>query len=81
MRVNGVFSLVFFSSATTRVQSLGAALYGYAETYYEDNIQPLTDGYTQWASGVKDSVLEKIQHTVGDYIPIRANETKSSGQQ
>ncbi|XP_075907152.1 apolipoprotein C-IV [Nelusetta ayraudi] len=69
------------SSAKTKVQTLGTTLYGYAETYYEDNIQPLTDSYTQWASGVKNSVLEKIQHTVGNYIPITANETDSAGQQ
>lgn len=60
---------------------MGSTLYGYAETYYEDNIQPLTDSYTQWASSVKSSVLEKIQHTVGDYIPMRANRTNSAGQQ
>lgn len=72
---------VFSSSAKTKVQTLGTTLYGYAETYYEDNIQPLTDSYTQWASGVKNSVLEKIQHTVGNYIPITANETDSAGQQ
>lgn len=72
---------VFSSSAKTKVKSLGTTLYGYAETYYEDNIQPLTDSYTQWASGVKNSVLEKIQHTVGNYIPITANKTDSAGQQ
>lgn len=72
---------MFPSSAKTKVQSLGATLYGYAETYYEDSIQPIAESYTQWASTVKNSVMEKIQHTVGDYIPIRANKTVSADQQ
>lgn len=72
---------VFSSAAKTKVQDFGSTVYGYAETYYEDNIQPLTDGYTQWVSSVKSTVLEKIQHTVGNYIPIRANASDSAGQQ
>lgn len=73
--------MFLLSSATTRVQSVGATLYGYAGTYYEDNIQPLTHGYTQWASGVKNTVLEKIQDTVGGYISAEANRTAGASQQ
>lgn len=69
------------SAAKTKVQNIGATAYGYAETYYADNIQPLTDSYSQWLSGVKNSVLEKVQHTVGDYIPTRGNTSDGAGQQ
>lgn len=70
-----------------KVWNFTESLYGFAETYYEDNIQPLTGRYTQWASGVKSSMLDKIQKTIENYVPTVANQTfwavkqKKSGQQ
>lgn len=75
------WTCVFSSAAKTNVENFGATVYGYAETYYEDNIQPLTDSYTQWASSVKSSVLAKIQDTVGSYMPMRANKSDSAVRQ
>ncbi|KAM3613813.1 uncharacterized protein V6R79_005403 [Siganus canaliculatus] len=48
----------------TKVQGIGEALWGFVGTYYEDNIEPLTESYVEWASNVKTSVVEKIQRSI-----------------
>ncbi|TKS82338.1 hypothetical protein D9C73_016447 [Collichthys lucidus] len=47
----------------------------FAGTYYEDHIQPVADSYAEWASGIKTSVVEKIQTTIDNYSkqPIPAD--------
>lgn len=49
------------------VQSIGGTVMDFAGTYYEDHIQPVADSYAEWASGIKTSVVEKIQTTIDNY--------------
>ncbi|XP_045902001.1 apolipoprotein C-IV [Micropterus dolomieu] len=56
-----------------KVQVFGGVVLDYFGAYYEDHIQPVADSYTEWASTVKSSVLEKIQTTIDKYWPSKAS--------
>lgn len=66
-------TFAFCREAKTKVQDLGGAVIGFAGAYYEDHIQPVTDSYAEWASNVKSTVREKIQTTIENYMPLKAN--------
>ncbi|KAM8869243.1 apolipoprotein C-IV [Spinachia spinachia] len=53
-----------------KVQDLGGPVMDFIEAYYEDHIQPVTESYVQWASNLRSSMLDKIQITIGDYLPL-----------
>uniref|UniRef100_A0A671WK33 Uncharacterized protein n=1 Tax=Sparus aurata TaxID=8175 RepID=A0A671WK33_SPAAU len=71
----GTYLCTFAShrEAKAKVQGLGDAVLGFVGTYYEDHIQPVTSSYADWASDVKNSVFEKIQATISNYMPSNAN--------
>uniref|UniRef100_A0A3Q3QSX5 Apolipoprotein C-IV n=1 Tax=Monopterus albus TaxID=43700 RepID=A0A3Q3QSX5_MONAL len=51
---------------------VGATALGFFSAYYEDHIQPVTDGYAKWASDVKTSTQNKIQTIIDNYMPFIA---------
>lgn len=59
--------------ARTNLQDVGWGVYGFLGTYYEDHIQPLKDSYTEWASGIRNSMWDKIKTTIDNYAPKKAN--------
>ncbi|XP_039886228.1 apolipoprotein C-IV [Simochromis diagramma] len=61
-------------AAKNKILALGALTQGFAGAYYEDHIQPVTDSYVEWASGVKSSVWERIQTTIGHYTPFNTTQ-------
>ncbi|XP_041649654.1 apolipoprotein C-IV isoform X2 [Cheilinus undulatus] len=60
-------------AAKAKVQGYGDLAMGFAGTYYEDHIQPMTDRYIGWASNMKNSMLEKVQSTFDHYNPLKAS--------
>uniref|UniRef100_A0A672Y6F6 Uncharacterized protein n=1 Tax=Sphaeramia orbicularis TaxID=375764 RepID=A0A672Y6F6_9TELE len=61
---------VSYREAKVKVQDFGEAALGFAGAYYEDHIQPVTASYTDWASGLKSTLWEKIKTTIDDYSPF-----------
>ncbi|CAI5663600.1 unnamed protein product [Oreochromis niloticus] len=61
-------------AAKNKVLAIGELAQGFAAAYYEDHIQPVTDSYVEWASGVKSSVWEKIQTTIDHYTPFNTTQ-------
>lgn len=59
--------------ARTKLQDMGGAVFGFFGTYYEDHIQPVKDSYTEWASGIREAMWDKIQTTIDNYRPKKAN--------
>ncbi|XP_061573204.1 apolipoprotein C-IV [Cololabis saira] len=57
--------------AKDTIQVVGGSVYGFAEAYYEDHIQPVTNRYTEWASNKRKSAWESVQTAVGNYMPSR----------
>ncbi|XP_054639165.1 apolipoprotein C-IV [Dunckerocampus dactyliophorus] len=55
-------------AAKAKVQNAGEVVLGYMGAYYEDHVQPVADSYSEWASGIQDSLREKIQ----SYMPFMA---------
>ncbi|XP_040020898.2 apolipoprotein C-IV [Gasterosteus aculeatus] len=53
-----------------KVQDLGAPVMGFIGAYYEDHIQPVAESYVEWASNLRSSMLDKIQITIGNYLPL-----------
>uniref|UniRef100_A0A668VR39 Uncharacterized protein n=1 Tax=Oreochromis aureus TaxID=47969 RepID=A0A668VR39_OREAU len=45
-------------AAKNKVLAIGELAQGFAAAYYEDHIQPVTDSYVEWASGVKSSPIQ-----------------------
>ena len=59
--------------ARTKLQDMGEAVYEFFGTYYEDHIQPVKDSYAEWASGIKGVMWDRIQTTIINYLPKKAN--------
>ncbi|KAL6109789.1 uncharacterized protein ACO6RY_12844 [Pungitius sinensis] len=53
-----------------KVQDLGGPVMDFIGAYYEDHIQPVTESYVEWASNLRSSMLDKIQITIGNYLPL-----------
>uniref|UniRef100_A0A8C5G995 Uncharacterized protein n=1 Tax=Gouania willdenowi TaxID=441366 RepID=A0A8C5G995_GOUWI len=56
-----------------KIQGYGELAQGYADAFYEDHIQPVTDTYVEWVSSLKDSMWEKIQSNMENYMPFTGN--------
>lgn len=59
------------SEAKHKIEKIGGVLMGFAGTYYEDHIQPVTDGYVEWVSNARTTFWEKLQMTVDNYNPYK----------
>ncbi|XP_061802499.1 apolipoprotein C-IV [Nerophis lumbriciformis] len=62
-------------AAKAKVQSVMEAVMDYVGAYYEDHVQPVTDSYSEWASGIQHSLREKMQHT---FMPFMATNTTAA---
>ncbi|CAN9513799.1 unnamed protein product [Ophioblennius macclurei] len=56
-------------NAKANIQHYGKLARGFADTYYEDHIQPVAGSYVDWASEVKKSMWERLQTTIDNYTP------------
>lgn len=59
--------------ARTNLQDMRETVFGFLDTYYEDHIQPVKDSYVEWASGIRGAMWDKIQTTIDNYVPKKAN--------
>ncbi|XP_040923805.1 apolipoprotein C-IV [Betta splendens] len=51
-----------------KVYDIGGTAMALADAYYEEHIQPVTAGYTEWASNLKTSMWTRIKTTVDSYV-------------
>ncbi|XP_076008760.1 apolipoprotein C-IV [Genypterus blacodes] len=61
--------------AKRKIESVGGVLMDFAGAYYEDNIQPVTGGYFEWASNARRSFWEKLWTTVDNYNRYKTTNT------
>uniref|UniRef100_A0A672FE57 Apolipoprotein C-IV n=1 Tax=Salarias fasciatus TaxID=181472 RepID=A0A672FE57_SALFA len=54
-------------NAKAKIQHFGEMARGFADTYYEDHIQPVAGDYVDWASQKSRSALPKLK-TAGSNI-------------
>lgn len=59
--------------AKAKVEDLGEMALGLVGAYYEDHIQPVIGSYAEWVSNVRSSMWEKIQTSIDNYMPFKAN--------
>ncbi|XP_061770672.1 apolipoprotein C-IV [Nerophis ophidion] len=55
-------------AARAKVQSVMGVMTDYVGAYYEDHVQPVTDSYREWASGIQHSLSEKMQRTFMSFM-------------